>query len=348
MRDNAGADMTAAVVGVIGGSGVYDLPGLENIREERFETPWGALPTLLRFGTIGETRVVFLARHGRGHWFFALGHKLPRNIDALKRAGVTDIVSVFGLRLVQIRTLSRTLRGRGSIRRSHLFARLSFFGNGCVAHVSMAHPVAPKLSERILPPPGAEQIAARQGNHVCIEGRSFPLTPNRLTYKAAGLRRDRHTALPEAKLAREAEISYATIAMVTDFDCCTRTRRPSTWPAVIEVVRAMRRPRADCWRACCAIFPAEHEACPNGFGSRARTMRFLTVPEAGAPALLRKLERGLMGRLNGNSANLISSAAPGAWIFAPDREKCRERFLVIVALQGFVPIKNINRSPAPS
>ena len=150
MRDNAGADMTAAVVGVIGGSGVYDLPGLENIREERFETPWGAPSDALRFGTIGETRVVFLARHGRGHWFSPSGINYRANIDALKRAGVTDIVSVSacgsfkselypGLFVAVDQFVDRTF-SRDS----------SFFGNGCVAHVSMAHPVAPKLSERIL------------------------------------------------------------------------------------------------------------------------------------------------------------------------------------------------------
>jgi len=94
MRENAGAGMAAAIVGVIGGSGVYDLPGLENIREERIETPWGAPSDALRFGTIGETRVVFLARHGRGHWFSPSGINYRANIDALKRAGVTDIVSV--------------------------------------------------------------------------------------------------------------------------------------------------------------------------------------------------------------------------------------------------------------
>lgn len=301
MRENAGADMTAAVVGVIGGSGVYDLPGLENIREERFATPWGAPSDALRFGTIGETRVVFLARHGRGHWFSPSGINYRANIDALKRAGVTDIVSVSacgsfkselypGLFVAVDQFVDRTF-SRDS----------SFFGNGCVAHVSMAHPVAPKLSERILAAARAEQIAcAPGGTYVCIEGPQFSTYAESLTYKAAGYDVIGMTALPEAKLAREAEISYATIAMVTDFDCWHPEHDDVDVAAVIEVVRANAQAASRLLARLLRDFPAEHEACPNG-SDRALDNAILTAPEARDPALLRKLD-AVMGRLNGKQA----------------------------------------------
>ena len=141
--------MTAAVLGVIGGSGVYDLPGLEDVREEAVASPWGEPSDALRIGRIGETRVVFLARHGRGHRFAPSGINYRANIDALKRAGVTDLVSLSacgsfkdelypGLFVLVDQFVDRT-HGRPS----------SFFGNGCVAHVSMAHPVGPGLQKRI-------------------------------------------------------------------------------------------------------------------------------------------------------------------------------------------------------
>ncbi len=298
MRENAGADMAAAIVGVIGGSGVYDLPGLENIREERVETPWGAPSDALRFGTIGETHVVFLARHGRGHWFSPSGINYRANIDSLKRVGVTDIVSVSacgsfrselypGLFVAVDQFVDRT------------FSRASsFFGNGCVAHVSMAHPVAPRLSERILAAARAERIAcAPGGTYVCIEGPQFSTYAESLTYKAAGYDVIGMTALPEAKLAREAEISYATIAMVTDFDCWHPEHDDVDVAAVIEVVRANAQAANRLLARLLRDFPAEHEACPKG-SDRALDNAILTAPEARDPALLKKLD-AVMARLNG-------------------------------------------------
>jgi 5'-methylthioadenosine phosphorylase len=302
MRENAGANMAAAVVGVIGGSGVYDLPGLENTREERVETPWGAPSDALRFGTIGETRVVFLARHGRGHWFSPSGINYRANIDALKRVGVTDIVSVSacgsfkselypGLFVAVDQFVDRTFSRESS-----------FFGNGCVAHVSMAHPVAPRLSERILAAAKAEGIAcAPTGTYVCIEGPQFSSYAESLTYKAAGHDVIGMTALPEAKLAREAEISYATIAMVTDFDCWHPEHDDVDVAAVIEVVRANAQAASRLLARLLRDFPAEHEPCPK-FSDRALDNAILTAPEARDPALLKKLD-AVMARVNGRRDN---------------------------------------------
>jgi 5'-methylthioadenosine phosphorylase len=303
MRENAGADMAAAVIGVIGGSGVYDLPGLENIREERIETPWGAPSDALRFGTIGETRVVFLARHGRGHWLSPSGINYRANIDSLKRAGVTDIVSVSacgsfkselypGLFVAVDQFVDRTFSRESS-----------FFGNGCVAHVSMAHPVAPRLSERILAAAKAEQIAcASKGTYVCIEGPQFSTYAESLTFKAAGYDVIGMTALPEAKLAREAEISYATIAMVTDFDCWHPEHDDVDVAAVIEVVRANAQAASRLLARLLRDFPAAHQACPIG-SDRALDNAILTASEARDPALLKKLD-AVMARLNGKQEGL--------------------------------------------
>ncbi|MGA8170705.1 MAG: S-methyl-5'-thioadenosine phosphorylase [Methylocystis sp.] len=290
--------MTAAVVGVIGGSGVYDLPGLENIREERVDTPWGAPSDALRFGTIGGVRAVFLPRHGRGHALSPSGINYRANIDALKRVGVTDIVSVSacgsfkselypGLFVLVDQFVDRTFSRESS-----------FFGNGCVAHVSMAHPIAPRLSERLAAAAKAENIpCAHGGTYVCIEGPQFSTYAESLTYKAARYDVIGMTALPEAKLAREAEISYATIAMVTDFDCWHPEHDDVDVAAVIDVVRKNAAAANRLLARLLKDFPAEHEPCPKG-SDRALDNAILTAPEARDPALLEKLG-AVMARVNG-------------------------------------------------
>lgn len=289
--------MTRTVVGIIGGSGVYDLPGLSNLREERVATPWGEPSDALHFGEIGETRIVFLPRHGRGHRLSPSGINYRANIDAMKRVGVTDIVSVSacgsfkselfpGLFVLVDQFVDRT------------FAReSSFFGNGCVAHVSMAHPVAPRLAARIADAAKAEQIeAVSGGTYVCIEGPQFSSYAESLTYKAAGYDVIGMTALPEAKLAREAEISYATIAMVTDFDCWHPEHNDVDVPQVIEIVRDNSAKASRLLARLLADFPKEHEPCPIG-SDRALDSAILTAPEARDPALLKKLD-AVMGRFN--------------------------------------------------
>ncbi|MGL4444538.1 MAG: S-methyl-5'-thioadenosine phosphorylase, partial [Alsobacter sp.] len=155
--------MTKAVLGIIGGSGIYDLPGLEDVREERVASPWGEPSDDLRRGRIGTTEIVFLPRHGRGHRIPPSQINARANIDVLKRAGVTDIVSLSacgsfkpdlppGLFVVVDQFVDRT-HGRPS----------SFFGTGCVAHVSMAHPVGPRLAGRLAAAAEAECVAVRKG-----------------------------------------------------------------------------------------------------------------------------------------------------------------------------------------
>ncbi|TGE02675.1 S-methyl-5'-thioadenosine phosphorylase [Methylobacterium nonmethylotrophicum] len=282
--------MAKAVLGVIGGSGVYDLPGLEDVREERVTSPWGEPSDALRIGRIGQTPVVFLARHGRGHRLSPSGIDYRANIDVLKRAGVTDIVALSacgsfrqelypGLFVLVDQFVDRTV-GRAS----------SFFGNGCVAHVSMAHPVGPGLQARIQAAAEAEEIAVRKGGtYVCMEGPQFSSYAESLTYKAQGYDVIGMTNMPEAKLAREAEITYATIAMVTDFDCWHPEHGAVDVASVVAVARANAAKAARLVSRLARDLPAEREPCPAG-SDRALDGAIMTAPTHRDPALMAKLD----------------------------------------------------------
>src|ERR1700741_3212143 len=212
--------MTQAVLGIIGGSGIYDLPGLENVREERVASPWGEPSGALRVGAIAGPPGVFLSRHHQGHRLSPSDINYCANIDALKRVGVTDLVSLSacgsfkenlppGTFVLVDQFVDRTYKRESS-----------FFGKGCVAHVSMAHPVSPRLRIHLANAAEAEGIrVVRDGTYVCMEGPQFSSLAESLTYKNLGYSVIGMTNMPEAKLAREAELCYATVAMVTDYDC---------------------------------------------------------------------------------------------------------------------------------
>ena len=296
--------MTRAIVGIIGGSGVYDLPGLKNARRERVATPWGAPSDDLLFGEIGNTPAVFLPRHGRGHRLSPSGINYRANIDAMKRAGVTDLISVSacgsfrtqyfpGLFVLVDQFVDRTFRRESS-----------FFGDGCVAHVSMAHPIAPLLSERIFNAAQAEDVAvARGGTYLCIEGPQFSSYAESLSYKASEFDVIGMTAMPEAKLAREAEISYATIAMVTDFDCWHPEHDNVDIASVIDVVRNNASAAARLLARVLRDFPDAHEPCPIG-SDRALDNAIVTAPEARDPSTLRKLD-AVMARVIGPGTSAL-------------------------------------------
>ena len=282
--------MTKAVLGVIGGSGVYDLPGLEDVREERIASPWGEPSDAFRFGRIGTTQVVFLPRHGRGHRYSPSDIDYRANIDAFKRAGVTDLISVSacgsfrselypGLFVLVDQFVDRTHRREAS-----------FFGRGCVAHVSMAHPIGPLLQGRIAAAAEAEGIAARRGGtYVCIEGPQFSSYAESTTYRGLGYDVIGMTAMPEAKLAREAEITYATIAMVTDYDCWHPEHDAVDVASVVAVARANAALAARLVARVARDFPAEHEPCPVR-SDRALEGAIMTAPSGLDPELSKKLE----------------------------------------------------------
>src|SRR5215212_8710391 len=282
--------MTKAVLGVIGGSGVYDLPGIEDVREERIASPWGEPSDVVRIGRIEDTTIIFLPRHGRGHRLSPSDINYRANIDVLKRAGVTDLVSVSacgsfkpelypGLFVLVDQFVDRTHKREGS-----------FFGNGCVAHVSMAHPVGPCLLERIARAAQAEDIAfQRGGTYVCMEGPQFSSLAESLTYKSLGYDVIGMTAMPEAKLAREAEITYATVAMVTDYDCWHPEHDAVDVAAVVAVARANAVLAARLIARVARDFPTEHEPCPVR-SDRALDGAIMTAPSMLSPDLLGKLD----------------------------------------------------------
>ena len=282
--------MAKAVLGVIGGSGVYDLPGLVDVREERIATPWGEPSDALRFGRIAATQVVFLPRHGRGHRLSPSEINYRANIDALKRAGVTDLVSLSacgsfkpelypGLFVLVDQFVDRTYRRESS-----------FFGAGCVAHVSMARPVGPRLQERLAEAAAAEDVPVhRGGTYVCMEGPQFSTLAESLTYKGLNYDVIGMTNMPEAKLAREAEITYATVAMVTDYDCWHPEHEAVEVSEIIGAIRANADKAARLVSRLARDFPAEHEPCPAR-SDRALDTAIITPPEARDPAMLAKLD----------------------------------------------------------
>src|SRR6201996_1632733 len=282
--------MTQAVLGIIGGSGIYDLPGLENVREEAIKSPWGEPSAPLRRGTIAGLPIVFLPRHGAGHKLSPSDINYRANIDVLKRAGVTDLVSLSacgsfredlppGTFVMVDQFVDRTYKRESS-----------FFGKGCVAHVSMAHPVSPRLPLHLAAAAAAEGTAvARGGTYVCIEGPQFSSLAESLTYKAQGYSVIGMTNMPEAKLAREAEICYASVAMVPDFDCWHPDHDAVTVQDIIRVLNYNGERAKGLVARLAAIFPREHEPCPVG-SDRALDTALITAPEARDPALLKKLD----------------------------------------------------------
>ena len=282
--------VSKAVIGIIGGSGIYDLPGLDITREEHIPTPWGEPSDALRFGVLGQTQVVFLPRHGRGHRYSPSGINYRANIDAMKRAGVTDLISFSacgsfkselhpGLFVLVDQFVDRTHKRESS-----------FFGNGCVAHVSMAHPVAPLLVDRIEAAAKAEAIDYRRGGtYVCMEGPQFSSYAESSSYRQMHYDVIGMTAMPEAKLAREAELSYATIAMVTDYDCWHPEYAAVDVAAVIAVMQANASRAAQLLNRLLRDFPAQHEACPIG-SDRALDHAIMPAPAMRDTELLHKLE----------------------------------------------------------
>ena len=277
-------------IGVIGGSGIYDLPGLQDLREERIDTPWGEPSDALRVGRIGDTEAVFLPRHGRGHRLSPSDINYRANIDALKRAGCTDVIAVSacgsyraelapGTFVLVDQFVDRTTR------RAH-----SFFGAGCVAHVPFAHPVSPNLQRRLADAARAEAIkAATGGVYVCMEGPQFSTLAESLAYKAQGFDVIGMTAMPEAKLVREAEMGYALVAMVTDFDCWHPDHDHVDVAQVLAVVHANADRAARLLARFLRDLPAEREACAAG-ADRALDMAIMTAPAHRDPELLRKLD----------------------------------------------------------
>ena len=289
------------VVGIVGGTGLYDLPGLTDQRWVRIESPFGAPSDELLTGRLGDQPIAFLPRHGRGHRIPPHEINYLANIDALKRAGATMVVSVSavgslradlppGTFVVVDQFIDRTLRGPKT-----------FFGTGCVAHVSMAHPTCGRLRGH-LAAAGRELglSLVEGGTYVAMEGPQFSSAAESELHR--GLRCDvvGMTNMPEAKLAREAELCYATVAMVTDFDCW----HPDHDHVKIEdVIRVLHANAGRARELVARVIPrlggdpalADGAPCPAGC-HRALETSILTAREARDPELCGKLD-AIAGRV---------------------------------------------------
>ena len=231
-----------------------------------------------------------MSRHDKGHRLSPSDINYRANIDVLKRAGVTDLVSLSACGSFKEELPPGTFVLIDQfVDRTHARAN-SFFGTGCVAHVSMAHPVSPRLRIHLAEAARAEGInVVRDGTYVCMEGPQFSTLAESLTYKNLGYSVIGMTNMPEAKLAREAEICYATVAMVTDFDCWHPDHDAVTVQDIVKVLAANAERAKRLVARLAQDFPRDHEPCPIG-SDRALDNALITAPDARDPDLLRKLD----------------------------------------------------------
>lgn len=278
------------VVGIVGGTGLYDLPGLTEQRWVKIDSPFGAPSDELLLGRLGDQPIAFLPRHGRGHRVPPHEINFLANIDALKRAGATSVVSVSavgslraelapGTFVIVDQFVDRTLRGPKT-----------FFGTGCVAHVSMAHPTCARVMDHLAAAGGELGLSiVTGGTYVAMEGPQFSSLAESELHR--GLRCDvvGMTNMPEAKLAREAELCYATVAMVTDFDCWHPDHDHVQVEDVVRVLHANSARARDLIARAIPRIGAELLPCPNGC-DRALETAILTAPDARDPAVCQKLD----------------------------------------------------------
>jgi len=284
--------MTKTVLGVIGGSGVYEFPGLKDERWERVESPWGEPSDELHFGTLptknGDVEMVFLPRHGRGHVHSPTSINYRANIDAMKRAGVTDIISVSAVGSLKEELPPGTFVIIDQFIDRSFAREKSFFGPGLVAHVSMAEPVCPRLGDHIEAACKANGIAhARGGTYLVMEGPQFSTLAESNLYRSWGCSVIGMTNMPEAKLAREAEIPYATIAMVTDYDCWHPDHENVDVASVIRILGENAENSQVVLREVATAIGPERQPSPI---DHALQFAFITAPEKRDPALVAKLD----------------------------------------------------------
>ena len=287
------------MIGVIGGSGVYQIDGLEGASWVRVKSPWGKPSDEVLVGRLGGIPIAFLPRHGRGHVHAPSDVPYRANIDALKRLGCTDVIAVSAV---------------GSLREDYrpgdfvivdqyidrTFARpKSFFGAGCVAHVGFSHPTCPRISAHCAEAARKAGVTVHESaTYIAMEGPQFSTLAESRLYRSWGADVIGMTGMPEAKLAREAELCYASVAMVTDYDCWHPGHDAVDVAAVIRTLTA----NAGNARALVAALPAllgpDRAPCPHGC-DRALDMALMTAPDKRDPDLLAMLD-AVAGRvLNG-------------------------------------------------
>jgi 5'-methylthioadenosine phosphorylase len=285
------ADLDAQpVIGIIGGSGVYDIDGLTEAEWRRVESPFGRPSDDLLFGKLGDTQLVFLPRHGRGHAQSPSTINYRANIDALKRAGCTDILSLSACGSFREELAPGTFVLIDQFIDRTFAREKSFFGEGMVAHVSMAHPVCPRLGDALAAAATDLGVAhVRGGTYLTMEGPQFSTLAESELYRSWGCSVIGMTNMPEAKLAREAEICYATVAMVTDFDCWHPDHDAVDVAAVIKVLGDNADNARALVRQTAPNLGKRQAVCPAGC-DRALEYAMITAPEARDPAMIKKLD----------------------------------------------------------
>ena len=289
--------MRKTKIGIIGGSGLYDIEGLVDATWRDMETPWGMPSDQVLTGTLNNVDMVFLPRHGRGHVFSPTTVPYRANIDALKRLGVTDVISVSacgsfrdemapGDFVIVDQFIDRT------------FAReKSFFGTGCVAHVSVAHPTCPRLSAACRQAATDAGITVHNGGtYLAMEGPQFSSIAESKMYRESwGADVIGMTNMPEAKLAREAELCYASVAMITDYDSWQPEHGSVDITSIIATLQGNAGKARDLVGRLPALVGGEREDCPHGC-DKALEFAIMTAPDKRDPALIAKLD-AIAGRV---------------------------------------------------
>lgn len=284
------------VLGIIGGSGVYEIDGLTNTRWETVESPFGAPSDQLLFGELDGQPLVFLPRHGRGHPRPPSDLNYRANIDALKRAGVTEILSVSAVGSLKEELAPGTFVIVDQFIDRTFARQKSFFGTGCVAHVSMAHPVCGRLGDACAAALTEAGIPyARGGTYLVMEGPQFSTKAESELYRQWGCDVIGMTNMPEAKLAREAEMCYATVAMVTDYDCWHPDHDAVTVDAVIKVLLENADKARSLVKTVAPKLRDRAAPCDKGCHT-ALEHALITAPTARDPAVLAQLD-AVAGRL---------------------------------------------------
>ncbi|MEL6519044.1 MAG: S-methyl-5'-thioadenosine phosphorylase [Pseudomonadota bacterium] len=291
--------MTDTMIGVIGGSGIYEIEGLQDAAWQDVASPWGDPSDAVLTGVLDGVKMAFLPRHGRGHLHSPTTVPYRANIDALKRLGVTDVISVSacgsfreemapGDFVIVDQFIDRT------------FAReKSFFSTGCVAHVSVAHPTCPRLGAACHAAAVAQGITVHDGGtYLAMEGPQFSsLAESKLYREVWGCDVIGMTNMPEAKLAREAELCYASVAMITDYDSWHPDHGEVDVTDIIRTLTGNAEKAKGMVARLPALLGADRAPCPHGC-DRALEFAVLTAPERRDPALVAKLD-AVAGRVLG-------------------------------------------------
>jgi 5'-methylthioadenosine phosphorylase len=295
--------MADRVIGVLGGSGIYDLEGLTNVEEVAVETPFGPPSDRILTGELGDARLAFLARHGRGHRVLPHEINYRANIFALKSLGVEWLIS-----LSAVGSMKEEIRPGDMVIVDQFFDRTSgrvstFFGDEIAGHIGFADPVSPVLADclhraasEVMATHGNDQRVHRGGTYIVINGPQFSTRAESRVYRSWGVDVIGMTNIPEAKLAREAEISYATVALATDYDCWHEDHDDVSVEAVVAILKQNAERARQVVRKAIALVPEKHEC----IASRALENAIMTHPEA-IPASTREKLAPIIGKYFGAS-----------------------------------------------